>query len=152
MGDNSDFNVLIVDDTSSNILLLEVILDSYNFNHLYKANTALEAYDILENHNVDAILLEVMMPDIDGIQACATIRSNPEYDLIPIIMVTANDDPKTLKKSFDAGSNDFLGKPINKEALIIRLNAQLQKRSLLQGLIEQSRFTAMDEIISMLAH
>ena len=131
---------------------MELILQDNHVRYIYKALTAQQAFDILKIHPIDAILLDVMMPDIDGIQACKTIRENKSYDTIPIIMVTAVDDNDTFKESFEVGADDFVPKPINDVVLLSRLRSQLEKHQMHKTLIEQSRFSAMDEIISMLAH
>jgi signal transduction histidine kinase len=80
------------------------------------------------------------------------MRQNKLYDNIPIIMVTAIGDNETFKESFNAGADDFVPKPINDVVLISRLTSQLEKHHMYQTLLEQSRFSAMDEVISMLAH
>ncbi len=148
----SDQHILIVDDNSSNRLIIEMILHEHGLKNTYKAASVLEAYSYLENSPIDAILLDVMMPDIGGIQACKTIRSQSIYDTIPIIMVTANDDNETFRKSFKVGANDFISKPINDVVLLSRLASQLEKQQMHKTIISQSRFSAMGEVISMLAH
>ena len=148
----ADQHILIVDDNPNNLLLIELILQEHNVQHIYKALSAKEAFEILEKHPIDAMLMDVMMPDINGIEACKIIRDNRRYDTIPIIMVTAVDDNKTFKESFEVGADDFVPKPINDVILLSRLRSQLEKHQMHKTLIEQSRFSAMDEVISMLAH
>ncbi len=150
--DFSQQHILCVDDTKSNLLVLKLMLEEIGVTHYYEALNAKDAYTILEKEPIDAILLDVMMPDIDGIAATKHIRGQNQYDTIPIIMVTANDDNQTFSDCFQAGADDFLSKPINPIVLQVRLEAQLQKREIQKVLVEQSRFTAMDEMISMLAH
>lgn len=145
-------HILAVDDNKQNLLLITLLLNEYGVHHIYEAHSAKEAYTILESHPIDAILMDVMMPEIDGIEATRAIRAVPHYDQIPIIMVTANNDNDTFKKSFEAGADDFLSKPINDVKLIARLTSQLQRRQLQQTLVQQSRYSAMDEMVSMLAH
>ncbi|MDH5465557.1 MAG: hybrid sensor histidine kinase/response regulator, partial [Thiovulaceae bacterium] len=147
-----DQHILIVDDNKSNILVLKLILQEHKVHHIYEATSATQAYALVEEHDVDAILLDVSMPDIDGIQACKHLRENPKNDLIPILMITAHKDNETLRKSFDAGANDFLEKPVNEIALMGRLKAQLKQRLMEQSIIKSSRFSAKDEMISMLSH
>lgn len=148
----ADQNILIVDDNPNNLLLIQLILEENKVKQIYKALSAQEAFEALESHDIDAILLDVLMPDINGIQVCKIIRDNPRYNNIPIIMVTAVDDDTTFKESFNAGADDFVPKPINDVVLVSRLKSQLEKHQMRKTLIEQSRFSAMDEIISMLAH
>lgn len=150
--DFSSQHILCVDDTKSNLLLLELMLNALGVTHVYQASHAEEAYEIVQNNPIDALLLDVMMPDINGIEVTKHLRAQSVYDDIPIIMVTANNDDETFIECFKTGANDFLSKPINPTILEVRLSAQLQKRQMQQSLIQQSRFSAMDEIISMLAH
>ncbi len=147
-----DQHILLVDDNPSNLLLIELLLEENHIRHIYKATSAKEAFKILETQPIDAVLMDVMMPEINGIEACKIIRQNRHYDAIPIIMVTAVDDNETFKESFQVGADDFIPKPINDVVLISRLKSQLEKYQMHQTLIEQSRFSAMDEVISMLAH
>lgn len=148
----SEQHILIVDDNPNNLLLIELILQEHQVKYIYKALSAKQAFEILEIHPIDAILMDVMMPEINGIEACRIIRENRHYDTIPIIMVTAVDDNDTFKESFEVGADDFVPKPINDVILLSRLRSQLEKHQMHKTLIEQSRFSAMDEVISMLAH
>jgi two-component system, sensor histidine kinase and response regulator len=145
-------HILAVDDNPNNLLLIELILQEHGINHIHKAVTAAQAYEQLSTHPIDAIFMDVMMPEVDGIEACKVIRSNKAYDNIPIIMVTEKDDNQTFKESFNAGADDFIPKPINDVILLARLRSQLEKYHMQKSLVGQSRFSAMDEIISILAH
>lgn len=145
-------NILIVDDNSTNILLMTAILEEEGFQNVLSATSAIEAYGILEDKKVDIILMDIMMPEIDGLEATEAIRSNQKYNQIPIVMVTATDDDDTLKKSFDLGAVDFIRKPVNKVELIARLTTTLQSQEKDSFILQHSRFDAMEEIIGMLAH
>ncbi len=145
-------NILLVDDNKTNILLLETMLDDAGYTSIYSCLSAKEAYKKLEKYKFDIILLDIGMPDIDGIEACRTIREMPKYKRVPIIMVTANDSDENLSKSFDAGANDFVTKPVN----FINLNSRMknlfshQEKDML--IMNQIRVSAMNEIIEVLAH
>lgn len=147
-----DKNILIVDDNSTNILLMTAILEEEGFKHILPASSAIEAYDILETQDVNIILMDIMMPEIDGLEATEAIRSNKKYNQIPIIMVTATDDDETLKRSFDLGAVDFVRKPVNQVELIARLTTTLQSQEKDLFILQHSRFDAMEEVIGMLAH
>ena len=147
-----DQSILIVDDNPSNILVIQLILEAHKVGHIYTATSAKEAYEILEVHELDAILLDIMMPDIDGIEICTHIRQQKKYDLVPILMITADKGDYSLKKSFDAGANDYIEKPINDTALMGRLNSQLRQRHMEQTIIMHTQYNAQNEITSMLAH
>ncbi len=145
-------HILIVDDNATNILLMQAILEEAGFNNIISASSAIETYEILETQNIDLILMDVMMPEIDGLEATAAISSNQKYQRIPIIMVTATADDETLKKSFEFGAVDFVRKPVNQVELIARLNTILQSQEKDSFILQHSRFDAMEEVIGMLAH
>lgn len=147
-----DQSILIVDDNESNILTIQLILEAHKVGHIYTTTSAQAAYEILETKEIDAILLDIIMPDIDGIEVCTQIRHQKKYDLIPILMITADKGDFSLKKSFDAGANDYIEKPINDIALMGRLNSQLRQRQMEQSIIMHTQYNAKNEIISMLAH
>jgi len=145
-------SILIIDDNATNILLVEAILHEEGFKNTFSANCAIDAYEVLEKEKIDAILMDIMMPEIDGLEATEAIKSNKRLAHIPIIMVTATDDDDTLKKSFALGAVDFIRKPINQVELIARLNTILQSQEKDALILQHSRFDAMEEIIGMLAH
>jgi len=147
-----DKNILIVDDNSTNIILMQAILEGEGFNNTYSANSAIEAYEILEHEEINLILMDVMMPEIDGLEATEAIKSNTKFSHIPIVMVTATDDDEVLKKSFELGAVDFVRKPVNQVELIARISIILQSQEKDDFIIQHSRFDVMEEIIGMLAH
>ena len=148
----NDKSILIIDDSKTSILLLEEMLKEGKYTSVRSATSAKEAYEQLKQKEIDIILLDVVMPDIDGIEACKTIRKIPKYKQTPIIMVTANDSNETLKKSFDAGANDFVTKPVN----FINLNSRIKNILLHQEkdmmIQNQTSSAAVNEIIEVLTH
>ena len=145
-------NILIVDDNKVNIMVLEGLLEDEGYTSIASATSALEAYDILNHNSIDMILLDVMMPQIDGLEACKTIRKIPNYSHIPIIMVTADITDETLKKSFEAGANDYLNKPINITNLKVRIESQFMNAHKDALILNQNRLLAVNETVQMLAH
>jgi len=145
-------NLLIVDDNATNIILMEAILQEEGYTNIFSTTNAIDAYEILEKEKIDAILMDVVMPEIDGLEAIEAIKSNKKFLHIPIIMVTATDDDETLKKSFELGAVDFVRKPVNQVELIARLTTILQSQEKDAHLMQHSRFDAMEEIIGMIAH
>ena len=125
--------ILVVDDLESNIRVLEAKLNSEYYNVL-TANSAEKAFEILENNKVDLILLDVMMPNIDGIVACKKIKENPETSYIPVVMVTALADIEYRIKGLEAGADEFLTKPINDLSLFVRVKSLTRIKSLLDEL------------------
>lgn len=112
--------VLVVDDILANVKLLEARLAAEYFEVLTAFNGQ-EALDICANQSVDVILLDVMMPGMDGFEVCRRIKANPETQDIPVIMVTALDQPSDKLQGLDAGADDFLSKPVDDIALITRV-------------------------------
>ncbi|EDZ61613.1 two-component hybrid sensor and regulator [Sulfurimonas gotlandica GD1] len=145
-------NILIVDDNKVNILVLEGLLEDEGYTSILSATSALQAYDILKKNNIDMILLDVMMPQIDGIEACRTIRQTPNYNHIPIIMITADISDETLRKSFEAGANDYLNKPVNMTNLKVRIESQFMNAHKDALILNQNRLLAVNETVQMLAH
>lgn len=147
-----DKHILIVDDSAVNILLIEAILEEFGFHNLSSASSASEAYLLLEKEEINIILMDIMMPDIDGLEALQTIKSNPKYSHIPIIMVTATGNDELLKKSFDLGAVDFVRKPVNQVELIARLNSVLKDQEKDAVIMQHARLSTIEDTVSTLAH
>jgi two-component system cell cycle response regulator len=114
--------VLVVDDISANLKLLEVRLSAEYF-EVMTASSGPEALDICERSQCDIVLLDVMMPGMDGFEVARRLKANPSTHHIPIIMVTALDQPSDRVKGLEAGADDFLTKPVNDIALIARVRS-----------------------------
>ncbi len=112
--------VLVVDDMPANVKLLEARLSAEYFEVL-TAHGGQEALDILASERVDVVLLDVMMPGMDGFETCRRIKSDPKTHQIPVIMVTALDQPSDKIQGLDNGADDFLTKPVDDIALITRV-------------------------------
>jgi signal transduction histidine kinase len=147
-----DKHLLIVDDNATNIILMQAILEEEGFTNIHSASSAVEAYEVLENEPISLVLMDIMMPEIDGLEALEAIKANEKYSQVDVIMVTATDDDDTLKKSFELGAVDFVRKPVNQVELIARLHTTLQSQEKDTMILQHSRFDAMEEIIGMLAH
>jgi PleD family two-component response regulator len=125
--------LLVVDDTEDSRDLTEGALLSAGYEDILTAGSGLEALKILdvgrntdENPSVDVVLLDIVMPEMDGVEACARMRNDPRYADLPIIMVTALDDMKSLANAFIAGATDYITKPINRIELVARVRAALR--------------------------
>lgn len=114
--------VLVVDDIAANSKLLEARLSAEYFDVTTATNGA-EALAICERGECDIVLLDVMMPDMDGVEVCYTLKQNPATHHIPIIMVTALDLPSERVRSLEAGADDFLTKPVSDVALCARVRS-----------------------------
>jgi len=119
-------NILIVDDDSRNIFTLTSTLESMDA-EVYSAFNGKEAIEVLNNEeNIDIVLMDIMMPIMDGLVAMQNIRSNSNFGKIPIIAVTAKTMVEDRQKCLDAGANDYLAKPINHNALISMIKAWIK--------------------------
>jgi two-component system cell cycle response regulator len=114
--------VLVVDDVSANVKLLEARLSAEYFD-VVTAMNGFEALAICERAECDIVLLDVMMPDLDGFEVCRRIKQNPATHFIPVVMVTALDQPSDRVRGLEAGADDFLTKPVSDVALIARVRS-----------------------------
>lgn len=117
--------ILIVDDTTRNIQLLGSILNSQNYEVAF-ATDGNKALIAVEKHQYDLILLDVMMPGIDGYQTCRGIKKMANGLHTPVIFLTAKIDEESIVKGFDCGGIDYVTKPFNKRELLARVETQLR--------------------------
>src|SRR5579862_5259216 len=114
--------VLVVDDIPSNIKLLEARLVAEYFDVVSAANGQ-DALASIAAQEPDIVLLDVMMPGMDGFEVCRRIKSNPKTAHIPVVMVTALDQTSDRVAGLDAGADDFLTKPVDDAALFARVRS-----------------------------
>jgi len=125
--------ILVIDDSEDSRDLAEGALLSAGYTDIATASSGWEALKFLdvgratnEKPDVDVALLDIVMPEMDGVEACARIRNDARYADLPIIMVTSLDDMKSLNNAFVAGASDYVTKPINRVELIARVRAALK--------------------------
>ena len=123
--DFSKFTVLAVDDIPLNLLLVEKMLSRFNF-RFRKAANGQQALDSVAEEKPDLILLDLMMPGIDGFEVIRRLRANPETQDIQIVILSALNSNEDVVKGFDVGANDFIMKPIIMEKLLSCVVTQLQ--------------------------
>lgn len=121
--------VLAVDDQEENLDLLDAILEDAGYNVLTAANGR-EALERVESERPQAILLDVMMPDMDGFEVCRRLKASRRTFFVPVVMVTALADRESKIRGLESGADDFLNKPINKAELLARLQALVRIRDL----------------------
>jgi two-component system cell cycle response regulator len=121
--------ILVVDDIPANVKLLEARLIAEYFDVL-TAENGYECLDICSKVPVDVILLDIMMPGMDGFEVCERLKSNPKTSHIPVVMVTALDQPSDRVRGLRAGADDFLTKPVNDMQLMARVKSLVRLKML----------------------
>lgn len=123
--ENKDFRILIVDDVPKNIQVLGNILinEKYQISYTQDGNHALA---LIKKNKFDLILLDIMMPEIDGYEVCKKIMADPETAEIPVIFLTAKADKESVIKGFKLGARDYVTKPFNAEELLARVRTHLE--------------------------
>ncbi len=155
--------ILLVDDDRKNLSLLEAILSPHGFKIL-KAASGKEALELFKEFRPDLILLDIMMPEMDGFEVCRRIRQMQGQLHVPIIMVTALEETSDKERAAEAGADDFISKPINKTELIIRIRSLLRISAFQRRLYRKNRELermneklyriqkAKEELIHMIIH
>lgn len=127
-------SILIVDDERNTRRVIRAYLKGAGYANVLEAASAREAFQYLgiadrdsqPNTDVDLILMDLLMPEISGVEACRIIRSHAEFEDLPLIVITASEDIEKLEASYDAGATDYIRKPIHRIELIARVNAALR--------------------------
>jgi CheY-like chemotaxis protein len=116
--------ILVVDDEVGALTLIGIMLERGGFEVL-KAHNAYEALDVLKGTIPALIILDVMMPGMNGIDLCRNIRSSPQTRDIPVLILSARGDAESVKEGIEAGANDYLSKPILHHDLITKIREML---------------------------
>lgn len=149
--------ILVVDDAVENLMIMESILaKEYS---LKMFNQAKDALDYAYANPPDLVLLDVMMPDIDGFEACRRLKAKPELADVPVIFITSKNEDEYEEMGFSVGASDFIHKPINAPIVIARVKTHLKikfvmdylrkENARLQGSAKQSS-SELVEIMKML--
>jgi DNA-binding response OmpR family regulator len=117
-------HVMVVDDDPDTVVILSRHVQREGYT-VIKASSGRECLRLLREHTVDIILLDLMMPEVDGFDVCRALKANPATADIPIIMITARDDLEGRAEGMRLGVADFLAKPVFRRQLANRISAQL---------------------------
>ena len=142
--------ILVVDDIPANVRLLEARLLAEYFEVLTASN-GVDAIETCENGKVDVVLLDVMMPDMDGFEVCRRLKSDPATSHIPVVMITALDQVSDRVRGLEAGADDFLTKPVNDLQLMTRVKSLVRLKSLTDELrlrASTTRNIGIEELLS----
>src|SRR5436309_1894333 len=121
--------ILIADDTPANLHILQLRLAASGY-EIITATDGEEAITAARQHHPDLILLDVMMPKLDGIEVCRQLRADPSLPFIPNIKVTARPDPRDVDAGLEAGGDEYLTKPVDQAALVARVKSMLRIKNL----------------------
>ncbi len=132
-------NILIVDDIPSNIRLMVSILDDQGYSVSY-AQSGKSAIELCKKVNFDLVLLDVMMPGMDGFEVCKELRTLEHYTDVPVIFLTARTDQQSILKGFETGGVDYVTKPFSEKELLVRIRTHLDLKITRDALATELRF------------
>ncbi len=130
--------ILLIDDNALNIHMLELILQNDNYD-VINSQSGLEGIKLAAEKQPDLILLDVMMPEIDGFEVCERLKNTPATSDIPVIFLTAKTDTAGIVKGFELGASDYVTRPFNRVELLARLKTHLSLRKSRDRVIELER-------------
>lgn len=142
--------ILVVDDIPANVKLLQARLTAEYF-EVVTATNGPDALAICEQGGIDLILLDIMMPGMDGFEVCTRLKADPATQHVPVVMVTALDQPADRIRGLTAGADDFLTKPVNDLALMSRVKSLVRLKTLTDELrlrAATTRAIGIDELLS----
>ncbi len=132
---NNKQKILIVDDEPDILELIEYNLKKEGY-QVYTASNGLEAIQSAKKHQPDLIILDIMMPKLDGIETCRQLRAMPEFKTTFMVFLTARSEEYSEISGFNVGADDYIAKPIKPRALISRINAILRRNSMVETDVE----------------
>ncbi|MBD2439112.1 response regulator [Nostoc sp. FACHB-110] len=142
-------SILVIDDEPDNFDVVEALLDGENY-QLYYTPSGQQALDRLSSFQPDLILLDVMMPDLDGMEVCKRIKADPQWQAVPIIMATALTAKEDLARCLGTGADDFISKPLNGVELRARVNSMLRIKQHYDSL--QVLLKLREDMVNMIVH
>jgi DNA-binding response OmpR family regulator len=118
------FSILVVDDDKNTRLLFQTVLEEASY-MVYTADNGKSALEVMDREHIDLVVLDVMMPEMDGYEFTKTLREN--QSTLPILMVSAKQLPEDKKQGFLVGTDDYMTKPIDEEEMLLRIKALLRR-------------------------
>ncbi|RLA70736.1 MAG: diguanylate cyclase response regulator [Epsilonproteobacteria bacterium] len=139
----SKSNILIVDDTPTNIEILVDLLGDYNIAVSLDGQGAI---DISKNSSIDLILLDIMMPELDGFEVCKQLKLDPKTKDIPIIFITAKTDEESIENAYNAGGVDYVTKPFKPREVCARVKVHMEHSEHMKRLDYLASYDAMTDV------
>ncbi|MGH7255436.1 MAG: GGDEF domain-containing response regulator, partial [Nitrospirales bacterium] len=139
-------SILIVEDSQDDLLLVQTLLRNAGYTEILLAESVGQAQELVQKHGpasprrpgIELILLDILFPESDGIEACRMIKALDGFQDIPVLMVTVKSDPETLQLAFTAGASDYIIKPVRRTELLVRVRSALSlKRELDRRHVEE---------------
>ena len=140
----ADCTVVVVDDVLPNRALITAYLQRAGFSRILAASDGRQALNLIRSTSPDLVLLDLLMPEMDGFEVCEALRSDPSFADLPILAMTALEDADERARAFAMGATDMILKPVHHAELIARTSAHLERRLLINGLKEFHGRTAAE--------
>jgi DNA-binding response OmpR family regulator len=134
------FHILVVDDDKNIRMLYRAVLESANYT-VFTAEDGEEALSLLDRHHIDLVVLDIMMPKMDGYEFTRTLRAGNSS--LPVLMVSAKQLPADKKKGFLVGTDDYMTKPVDEEEMLLRIKALLRRAQI----VSERRIVVGDVIL-----
>lgn len=115
-------HILVIDDSQTNLLLMKQLLLRHGYNRISTLTNGKDGIEFVKNNKVDIVLLDLMMPGLDGYEVCKILKGNKKTEKVPIIIITAKSEPEEIDKVISFGADDFIKKPINQFELFSRID------------------------------
>ncbi len=144
---SSQFNILIVDDNSHNRRILASVLSRERTYSLTLVSSGLTALEAVKRENIDLILLDIMMPEMDGFQVAENLKTIDKGRTIPVIFITADTNSDSVTRAFKKGGVDYITKPFNAEELIARVNVHAKLKQFQDELKEKNKLLESKRIL-----
>nr|WP_317171024.1 response regulator transcription factor [Sphingobacterium arenae] len=143
---NANQKILVVDDERDIVDLISYSLTKEGY-QVYQAHNGKEGIEVAKQVNPDLIILDVMMPEMDGIEACRLMRSMPEFKHTFMVFLTARSEEYSEIAGFNVGADDYIAKPIKPRALMSRINAILRRNNTEAGIDQADKLEILDLVI-----
>lgn len=144
-------SILVVDDTEINQMLLKTLLEHEGF-HVTVASSGSQALEQVAKSAPDLILLDVMMPEMNGFETCEQLQTLPQVRDVPIMFITALDDRKNKLQGLRSGAVDYITKPFARDEVLARINVHLNLRKARLQLLREDKMASLGQLVAGLAH